>query len=125
MGSQYFQNWWMATFPGLAIFTAVLAFNFIGDGLRDVFDPQSSFREELQGEISGLSRSVSNLGSCLGTAIAGTILVANLVYRNYAAAMITLGVLGLVGLAAAWFLPATPVTEAAGDTVLPQPLSRA
>ncbi|HEU4977209.1 MAG TPA: ABC transporter permease [Baekduia sp.] len=44
VGTQYFQNWWMATFPGLAIFSAVLAFNFIGDGLRDVFDPQSSFR---------------------------------------------------------------------------------
>ena len=37
---------------------------------------QSSFPEEQQGEISGLSRSVSNLGSSLGTAIAGTILVA-------------------------------------------------
>ena len=37
---------------------------------------QSSFAEEQQGEISGLSRSVSNLGSSLGTAIAGTILVA-------------------------------------------------
>ena len=36
---------------------------------------QSSFPEEQQGEISGLSRSVSNLGSSLGTAIAGTILV--------------------------------------------------
>ena len=36
---------------------------------------QSSFPEELQGEISGLSRSVSNLGSSFGTAIAGTILV--------------------------------------------------
>lgn len=46
VGTQYFQNWWMATFPGLAIFSGVLAFNFIGDGLRDVFDPQSSFREE-------------------------------------------------------------------------------
>jgi peptide/nickel transport system permease protein len=47
VGTQYFQNWWMATFPGLAIFTAVLAFNFIGDGLRDVFDPTtSSSREE-------------------------------------------------------------------------------
>ena len=33
-GTQYFQNWWMGTFPGLAIFTAVLAFNFIGDSLR-------------------------------------------------------------------------------------------
>lgn len=41
VGTQYFQNWWMATFPGLAIFSAALAFNFIGDGLRDVFDPQS------------------------------------------------------------------------------------
>ena len=39
---------------------------------------QSSFPEDQQGEISGLSRSVSNLGSSLGTAIAGTILVAGL-----------------------------------------------
>lgn len=30
--------WWIAVFPGLAISFAVLAFNFIGDGLRDVFD---------------------------------------------------------------------------------------
>ncbi len=37
---------------------------------------QSAFGEDLQGEISGLSRSVSNLGSSLGTAICGTILVA-------------------------------------------------
>jgi peptide/nickel transport system permease protein len=42
VGTQYFQNWWMATFPGLAIFTAALAFNLVGDGLRDVFDPQTS-----------------------------------------------------------------------------------
>ena len=39
---------------------------------------QSSFPEERQGEISGLSRSVSNLGSSLGTAIGGTILVSGL-----------------------------------------------
>ena len=38
-GTQYFQWWWMGTFPGLAIFTVVLAFNFLGDSLRDVFDP--------------------------------------------------------------------------------------
>lgn len=44
VGTQYFQNWWMATFPGLAIFSAALAFNFIGDGLRDVFDPQAQER---------------------------------------------------------------------------------
>jgi predicted MFS family arabinose efflux permease len=70
---------------------------------------QSSFSEELQGEISGLSRSVSNLGSSLGTAIAGTILVAGLTDRAYAAAMIVLAVIGLVGLVAAALLPRKPV----------------
>jgi peptide/nickel transport system permease protein len=34
-------HWWMATFPGLAILITVLGFNLLGDGLRDVFDPQS------------------------------------------------------------------------------------
>src|SRR6185437_14634386 len=42
-GTQYFQWWWIGTFPGLAIFTVVLAFNFIGDSLRDVFDPRTSW----------------------------------------------------------------------------------
>jgi peptide/nickel transport system permease protein len=32
--------WWMAVFPGAAIFVAVLAFNLFGDGLRDVLDPK-------------------------------------------------------------------------------------
>ena len=45
-GTQYFQWWWMGTFPGLAIFTVVLAFNFIGDSLRDVLDPQTAWRSE-------------------------------------------------------------------------------
>jgi MFS family permease len=67
---------------------------------------QSAFPESLQGEISGLSRSVSNLGSSLGTAIAGTILVAGLTRHAYGAAMIVLGVIGLLGLVAAVFLPA-------------------
>jgi len=43
-GTNYFQFWWMSTFPGLAIFTAVLAFNFLGDSLRDVFDPRVAMR---------------------------------------------------------------------------------
>ncbi len=34
-------HWWMATFPGLAILVTVLGFNLLGDGLRDVLDPQS------------------------------------------------------------------------------------
>jgi len=42
-GTQYFQYWWIGTFPGLAIFTIVLAFNFLGDALRDALDPQSSW----------------------------------------------------------------------------------
>jgi ABC-type dipeptide/oligopeptide/nickel transport system permease subunit len=41
-GTQYFQQWWIGTFPGLAIFTAVVAFNFLGDSLRDFFDPTSA-----------------------------------------------------------------------------------
>jgi peptide/nickel transport system permease protein len=32
---------WMAIFPGLAIFVTVLAFNLLGDGLRDALDPKS------------------------------------------------------------------------------------
>jgi peptide/nickel transport system permease protein len=32
--------WWMAVFPGAAIFVMVLAFNLFGDGLRDVLDPK-------------------------------------------------------------------------------------
>ena len=85
----------------------------IGFGLGGMLTPsvnvvQSSFGEEQQGEISGLSRSVSNLGSSLGTAIAGTILVAGLSTGAYAAAMASLGIAGLAGLAAAWFLPRRP-----------------
>lgn len=45
-GTQYFQWWWIGTFPGLAIFTVVLAFNFLGDSLRDLFDPCTARRAE-------------------------------------------------------------------------------
>jgi MFS family permease len=85
--------------PGLAL---------VGLGLGAMLTPsvnvvQSSFPESLQGEISGLSRSVSNLGSSFGTAIAGTILVAAVARGNgaYAWAMASLIVFGLVGLGAA------------------------
>jgi peptide/nickel transport system permease protein len=36
--------WWIATFPGLAIVLAVLAFNLVGDGLRDALDPRQRER---------------------------------------------------------------------------------
>ena len=40
-GRQYIlDQWWIATFPGIAIFVVVLAFNLLGDALRDIFDPR-------------------------------------------------------------------------------------
>jgi MFS family permease len=70
---------------------------------------QSAFPEKQQADISGLSRSVSNLGSSLGTAIAGTVLIAAVARGNgaYVAAMLVLAGFGLIGLVAAWFLPAS------------------
>jgi MFS family permease len=84
----------------------------VGFGLGGMLTPsvnvvQSSFPEEQQGEISGLSRSVSNLGSSFGTAIAGTILVAAVSRGNgaYAWAMTAVAVAGVIGLFAALRLP--------------------
>jgi MFS family permease len=89
--------------PGLAL---------VGLGLGGMLTPsvnvvQSSFPEALQGEISGLSRSISNLGSSFGTAIAGTILVAAVSRGNgaYAWAMSSLIAFGVIGLIAALLLP--------------------
>jgi MFS family permease len=90
--------------PGLAL---------IGLGVGGMLTPsvnvvQSSFPESRQGEISGLSRSVSNLGSSFGTAIAGTILVSDLATGNraYAWAMAALILFGFIGLVAGLRLPA-------------------
>ena len=100
-------------FPGVWAFVPGLL--LIGLGLGLMLTPsvnvvQSAFPEERQGEISGLSRSVSNLGSSLGTAIAGTILVAGITKtpeRAYGLAMVVLAVVGLVGLLASALLPRT------------------
>jgi MFS family permease len=95
----------LALVPGLFV---------IGLGVGIMLTPsvnvvQSAFPDELQGEISGLSRSVSNLGSSLGTAIAGTILVSDLAGdRSYALALVALAVAGFIGLGAAWLLPKGP-----------------
>jgi len=101
----------------------------IGLGLGVMLTPsvnlvQSSFSGELQGEISGLSRSVSNLGSSFGTAIAGTILVSDLASGNtsYVLAMVVLGALAVVGLGAAIALPRVP---APGQTPEAVPLDTA
>jgi predicted MFS family arabinose efflux permease len=68
---------------------------------------QSAFPEEDQGEISGVSRSVSNLGSSLGTALVGSVLVSPLVTGNwhYVLALITLVVISLIGFVIAIRLP--------------------
>jgi MFS family permease len=102
----------------------------IGLGLGAMLTPsvnivQSSFGEDLQGEISGLSRSISNLGSSLGAALAGTILVAGLTStpeRSYALAMVAVAAAGIIGLVAAIFLPRTPApVTAAPPTDLSAP----
>jgi hypothetical protein len=106
--------------------SSVLAFTpgllLIGLGLGLMLTPsvnivQSSFPEKKQGEISGLSRSVSNLGSSLGAAIAGTILVSAVATgnRSYLWAMISLVVAGAIGLVAALFLPRNPPTSVGDD----------
>ena len=103
----------------------------IGLGLGLMLTPsvnvvQSSFGEKSQGEISGLSRSVSNLGSSLGTAIAGTILVAGITAtpeRAYGLAMVAVSVAGLVGLVAAVLLPRSMAPGAMPGLASDTPLS--
>lgn len=41
-GVSQFASWWIALFPGLCILTVVMAFNFIGDSLRDTLDPRTA-----------------------------------------------------------------------------------
>ncbi|PZW48106.1 peptide/nickel transport system permease protein [Humitalea rosea] len=43
-GRELVEQWWVATFPGLAILTVVVGFNFLGDGLRDWLDPKTRSR---------------------------------------------------------------------------------
>jgi MFS family permease len=88
----------------------------IGLGIGTMLTPsvnvvQSSFPEERQGEISGLSRSVSNLGSSLGTAIAGTILLSAATEgtHSYVLAMVALAIVGLIGLGVSLRLPSNSV----------------
>ncbi|WP_426515867.1 ABC transporter permease [Diaminobutyricibacter sp. McL0618] len=48
-GVQNFSAWWLSAFPGLAIFTVVMAFNFLGDAMRDALDPRAA------GKVQGVS----------------------------------------------------------------------
>jgi len=71
---------------------------------------QSSFPDADQGEISGLSRSVSNLGSSLGTALVGSVLVAVKLPEGkpFAVALTTMLVIALIGLVLAVLIPRQP-----------------
>jgi MFS family permease len=92
-----------AALPGLFV---------IGFGVGGMLTPsvnvvQSAFPDSRQGEISGLCRSISNLGSSFGTAIGGAVLALAVAAgnRSYGYALIVLGAIGLIGLAAAFLLP--------------------
>ena len=43
-GRELVEQWWCATFPGLAMFSVVMGFNFLGDGIRDWLDPRARRR---------------------------------------------------------------------------------
>jgi predicted MFS family arabinose efflux permease len=74
---------------------------------------QSSFPDTEQGEISGLSRSLSNLGSSLGTALVGSILVAKPAGKPFAAAFIVMLAFTALGLLLAVLIPRQPADTAA------------
>jgi MFS family permease len=71
---------------------------------------QSAWPEHVQGDISGVSRSVSNLGSSLGVAIAGSVLVAATANGNrpYLTSIVVVGAFAVVGWIAALLLPRAP-----------------
>jgi MFS family permease len=86
---------------------------------------QSSFPASDQGDISGVSRSVSNLGSSLGVALAGSVLVSAAAPGNeqYLVAMLILAVITLIGLVAAFLIPAVRPGAGRASTVGPPPVS--
>ncbi len=79
---------------------------------------QSSFPEADQGEISGLSRSVSNLGSSLGTALVGSALVAVKLPagKPFAVALTMMIIFTVIGLVLAVLIPRGPIDGVAAET---------
>ena len=79
---------------------------------------QSSFPDADQGDISGLSRSVSNLGSSLGTALVGSVVVAVKLPegRPFAVALTIMLVFALIGLVLAVLIPRKPIDTRAPES---------
>lgn len=84
---------------------------------------QSAFPEKDQGDISGVSRSVSNLGSSLGVALAGSVLAAEAFPGNesFAVSLIIMTAIAVIGFVAALMIPksAETVESEAGHHVEP------
>jgi MFS family permease len=127
--------WLVGEDTGIASFVPGLLLVGLGVGTMltsSVNVVQSSFPDADQGDISGLSRSVSNLGSSLGTALVGSVLVATIPNgRNFALSVVVLVAFSLIGLLAAALLPRRPVTAGparpvgTGDQVPQQRAERA
>jgi MFS family permease len=110
--------------PGLLLFGAGVG-TMLTSSVNVV---QSSFPDADQGEISGLSRSVSNLGSSLGTALVGSALVAVKLPagKPFAVALTMMLVIALIGLVLAVLIPrkaieAAPTPSPGPETATPQP----
>jgi MFS family permease len=135
MASRHAQRWlviagFMTTIVGMLLLLALvrehssvltfvpgLLFMGIGIGVMltaSVNVVQSSFPDEQQGDISGVSRSVSNLGSSLGTALVGSILVVAAIPGNgpFAVAIGVLAGIAFLGLVAAYLIPREPAKAA-------------
>jgi nitrate/nitrite transporter NarK len=101
--------------PGLLLFGAGVG-TMLTSSVNVV---QSSFPDQDQGEISGLSRSVSNLGSSLGTALVGSVLVAVKLPagKPFGIAVTVMLVVALIGLVLAVLIP----RQQAGAAAPPSP----
>jgi MFS family permease len=105
--------------PGLLLFGAGIGVMLTSS----VNVVQSSFPDADQGDISGLSRSASNLGSSFGTALVGSVMVAVKLPEGkpFAAALIMMLVITLIGLVLAILIPRQPIeaTEPAASPAGP------
>jgi len=82
---------------------------------------QSAFPEKDQGDISGISRSVSNLGSSLGVALAGSVLAAEVLpgNRDFALSLIIMIVIAAIGFVTAILIPKGHATAAPTESAQP------
>ncbi len=105
--------------PGLLLFGAGIGVMLTSS----VNVVQSSFSDDDQGEISGLSRSVSNLGSSLGTALVGSVMVAVKLPegRPFAVALTVMLVITLIGFVLAVLIPRQSVEAEAPVSPGPAP----